>query len=185
MAMIRQKPNNKENEELHSESVNDVLGTTPVWLLRWGITLLLFLAALILAVCSTISYPDQIKAQMTVLMNSPSHRILSMGDYKTFLYGKLAISQKDIPKIKKGQLVLIRLHRYPFEEYGILKGKLILVSDSTEENGDVVCRASIDFHGRTDIGKSIDLKPGMLADAEIITTESTILKRLFGRVFKR
>jgi HlyD family secretion protein len=57
---------NKELPELRSEEVQEVMGAIPVWILRWGITIL-FLVVLVLVIGSCFfKYPDVIVSEMTL-----------------------------------------------------------------------------------------------------------------------
>lgn len=58
--------------ELRSEEAQEVLGQTPVWVLRWGITVLFTVVVALLCVSFFFHYPDTIAAEMVLTSNNPS-----------------------------------------------------------------------------------------------------------------
>lgn len=58
--------------ELRSEEAQEVLGQTPVWVLRWGITVLFTVVVALLCVSFFFHYPDTIAAEMVLISNNPS-----------------------------------------------------------------------------------------------------------------
>jgi multidrug resistance efflux pump len=96
-------------------------------------------------------------------------------------FGEMNISQVNMAKIKAGQRVQIRLRSYPSQEFGYLEGKIksmsaIPIMDSIFLTHVKLIRAPKD--------SLIHLKPGMIADAEIITEDQSILKRILLNVIK-
>lgn len=61
--------------ELRSEEAQEVLGQTPVWVLRWGITVLFTVVVALLCVSFFFHYPDTIAAEMVLTSNNPSVEI--------------------------------------------------------------------------------------------------------------
>ncbi len=62
----------KEKEiEIRSEEVQEVLGTVPHWILRWGITVLAIIVFILLIGSWFFKYPDTIAATMTLTGNTP------------------------------------------------------------------------------------------------------------------
>lgn len=96
-------------------------------------------------------------------------------------FGEMNISQVNMAKIKAGQRVQIRLRSYPSQEFGYLEGKIksmsaIPIMDSIFLTHVKLIRAPKD--------SLIHLKPGMIADAEIITEDQSILRRILLNVIK-
>ncbi|MFB6454986.1 HlyD family secretion protein [Chitinophaga sp. Hz27] len=85
-------------------------------------------------------------------------------------------------KIKPGQQVLIKLTAYPFEEYGMLRGKMVsrsmVAMDSTFE-----VEINLDNGLVTNAGKTIPVQPQLEGVAEILTDDKSILQRLFESVY--
>lgn len=99
-------------------------------------------------------------------------------------FGEMVIPQDNMGKIKEGQQVLIKLKAYPFEEYGMIGGKIKNIAEVPNKDG--VFISTVDFKIKTssDLKKPIHLKLGMMADAEIVTQDATILQRISRSFFK-
>ncbi|MDR1527662.1 MAG: HlyD family efflux transporter periplasmic adaptor subunit [Dysgonamonadaceae bacterium] len=65
----------EENEiELRSEEFQEVLGSVPSWILRWGIMLLAMVVGILLVGSAVIKYPDVISARIVLTgMNPPAN----------------------------------------------------------------------------------------------------------------
>src|SRR5690606_32303464 len=96
-------------------------------------------------------------------------------------FGEMYLPQSDFGKIKAGQEVLIKVHSYPYEEYGYLHGTIKTISDIPVRDSVFLSRVEI---VRTPQDSLIQLKPGILADADIITEDQTILYRIWKNVIK-
>ena len=63
--------NEKNNIELRSEDFQEVLGSVPSWILRWGITLIAVVVVLLLIGSALIKYPDIISAPIVLTGSIP------------------------------------------------------------------------------------------------------------------
>jgi len=73
----------EENKiELRSEEFQEVLGSVPHWILRWGITVLTFVVVVLLAGSAIIKYPDVIPAQITLTGSTPPAAIVARASGK-------------------------------------------------------------------------------------------------------
>ena len=97
-------------------------------------------------------------------------------------FGEMAISQNNMGKVKIGQQVLVKLKSYPFEEYGMIRGEIKFIADVPYKDSIFISRVDFKIRNTSDMRRPIHLKQGMMADAEIITQDATILQRL-GRSF--
>lgn len=115
------------------------------------------------------------------IMNQQEIFIINPGN--TDYFGEVLIPQYNMGKIKLNQNVLVKLKSFPFEEYGIITGKLAYIADVAQN--DSVFVAKVIFNKlKNNKNRKIVLKNGMLADAEIITEESSLLKRFFNSIIK-
>ena len=80
-------------------------------------------------------------------------------------------------KIKPGQKVNIKLDNYPFEQYGILQGRIKNISLLPKENKYVLDIEIL--QGVTTSGKQIEYKQEMSGKGEIVTEDLRLLQRLF------
>jgi len=63
--------------ELRSEEFQEVLGSVPPWILRWGITVLALIIFILLAGSAIIKYPDVISAQIVLTGSTPPATIVA------------------------------------------------------------------------------------------------------------
>jgi HlyD family secretion protein len=63
--------------ELRSEEVQEVMGCIPVWIVRWGITVLGTVVTVILTGTCFFRYPDVITAEMTLTGRYPAAQVVS------------------------------------------------------------------------------------------------------------
>lgn len=61
----------REYVELRSEEVQEILGTPPGWLVRWGTFVVFVCVAALLGVATIISYPDLVSARITITPSAP------------------------------------------------------------------------------------------------------------------
>jgi multidrug efflux pump subunit AcrA (membrane-fusion protein) len=99
-------------------------------------------------------------------------------------FGEIAIPQYSMGKVKVGQQVLIKLQSYPYEEYGIVTGKLSYISEIPAKDGTFIAKISFGANKFSRLNKPVNLRYGMQADAEIITDETSVLKRILGNLLK-
>jgi len=99
-------------------------------------------------------------------------------------FGEMAIPQNSMGKVKEGQQVLIKLKSYPFEEYGMLRGSIKHISDVPYKDSVFLSRVDFKIRKISDMKRPIHLKQGMMADAEIVTQDATILQRISRNILK-
>lgn len=101
---------------------------------------------------------------------------------------KLQTPSSNSGKIEAGQKVNISLHDYPEYEFGVIKGKVVSISSTSNTEGTYIVDVSIPSDLTTSFGKSIEFKQEMKGRADIITEDLRLLERLlyqFREVFKR
>ncbi len=115
----------------------------------------------------------------------PLLEIVPIGDE---LIIEVEINPKDIAYVLPGQEAIIKLTAFDFSKFGSLKGKVINVGVDTiqKEDGSIwyICQIAVDGNGFTSIGKTIKILPGMVAEADIVSGEKTVLKYLLQPVTK-
>ncbi len=85
-------------------------------------------------------------------------------------------------KIEAGQDVLIKLTAYPFEEYGMLRGKVISRS-AVAMDSVFLLEIKLEDGLKTNAGKVIPDQPQLDGIGEILTEDKSVLQRLFEKVF--
>lgn len=120
--------------------------------------------------------------QVNTFINS-GQELFYLNQANASFFGVMELPQYSLGKVKKGQDVLIKLKSFPYEEYGILLGKVATVNDVAYR--DSVFLSTVNFYsGMSSLKMQISLKDGMMADAEIITEKSSLLRRLAKSVIK-
>lgn len=80
---LGEKPEGKgANIELRSEEVQEIMGTPPAWIVRWGITIILLVVFVLLTGSFFYKYPDLIDARVTILSENPPVQVVARADGK-------------------------------------------------------------------------------------------------------
>jgi len=123
-------------------------------------------------------YGDFLQENQLVKMGE---ELFYVNSNKEDYYGEMLVPQNKSSKVKIGQDVLIKVQSYPHQEYGYLRGRVDYISD-------IPIRDSVFFSKvilrRSEQDSIIKLKPGILADAEIITDDQSIIKRIWLNLTK-
>lgn len=154
----------------HSPAIQQIITSVPSWLLRWGIFIFFVLLFLIIGLSAFIKYPDIAKTTLKI-ESSPGN----------LFYGEMLVPQNKLAKIKEGQVVLIKLKRYPFETYGMITGRINYINPIPQHDSIYISR--VDF--TTSLPGQIELKKGMIAEAEIIIEDVSLMGRFTRSIFKR
>lgn len=68
--------------EIRSEEVQEIMGTPPRWIVRWGITIILLVVVVLIIGSYFYKYPDLISSRVTILSESPPVSIIARSDGK-------------------------------------------------------------------------------------------------------
>lgn len=105
----------------------------------------------------------------------------------TSLVGKLIISSQNAGKVKVGQKVFIKLDNYPYQQYGMLIGRVTNYSISPDDEGNYVVYISLPEGIKTSYNKTFEFNQELLGIAEIVTEDLSVAARIFYKfreVFK-
>lgn len=102
----------------------------------------------------------------------------------TNFFAEMNIPQYNMGKVKIGQEVLIKLKSYPYEEYGMIRGRIRYLADIPYRDSVFVSKVELGNGAFSELKRPLVLKNGMTADAEIITEDASLLKRLFRNINK-
>ncbi len=89
----------KNYVELRSEDVQEILGTPPHWLVRWGTTVVLAGFVMILCAAWFIRYPDVVEAKVVITTNTPPVDVVARTSgriYKLLVSDKMAVKESDL-----------------------------------------------------------------------------------------
>ncbi|RZK43161.1 MAG: HlyD family efflux transporter periplasmic adaptor subunit [Pedobacter sp.] len=162
----------REEQAKFTQALNAMITETNSWLMKYVI---------FSPLAGKVGYAGILQENQNVNANQELF-IINPGN--TNFFGEVQIPQYNMGKVKLGQRTLIKLRSYPFEEYGIIYGKISYITDVALK--DSVFIAKIDFgkFEQKNLSNPIRLKPGMQADAEIITRESSLLQRFLWNITK-
>ncbi|MCL2650958.1 MAG: HlyD family efflux transporter periplasmic adaptor subunit [Candidatus Azobacteroides sp.] len=110
--------------ELRSEEFQEVLGSVPPWILRWGITVLAVVVVILLIGSAIIKYPDVIPAQIVLTSSTPPATIVAHASGKI---KKLYV--KDNQEVKVGEYLAVIDNPAKTEDIQILKSYLDSLTD--------------------------------------------------------
>jgi multidrug efflux pump subunit AcrA (membrane-fusion protein) len=116
-----------------------------------------------------------VRANQWLELNKP---VMYVADYpeEEQPFGELTLEQQSFGKIKEGQDVLIHLSAYPSQEFGLLRGKITYISRVM--SGDSVYTAKVKLQKQTTYNRTIKMQIGLVALAEVITEEQSLLTRV-------
>lgn len=63
--------NEADRIELRSDEVQEIMGKTPHWLIRWGSTVILLVILVLLGLSWFVQYPDIVKGRVTIMTENP------------------------------------------------------------------------------------------------------------------
>lgn len=162
----------KEQQAKFKQALNSMLNETDSWMMKYVV---------LSPLAGKVGYAGILQENQNVNTNQ---ELFVVNPGNTNFFGEVQIPQYNMGKVKLEQRTLIKLRSYPFEEYGIINGKISYITDVALK--DSVFVAKIDFakieHKNSE--NQIVLKPGMVADAEIITQESSLLQRFLRNMTK-
>lgn len=126
----------------------------------------------------TLIYGDFLQENQLIKMGE---ELFYVNANKEDYYGEILIPQSKSSKVKVGQEVLIKVQSYPYQEYGYLRGRIDYISDIPIRDSVFFSKVSL---SRNEKDSVIKLKPGILADADIITENQSIIKRIWLTLMK-
>lgn len=91
-----------QQDNFHSEEVQTIMGKTPAWVVRWGITAVFVIFVGILIGCWFIKYPDIVEAPTTITTLNPPADLVARYDG---LIDTLCVS--DGQPVEQGQMVAV------------------------------------------------------------------------------
>lgn len=103
--------------------------------------------------------------------------ILPIGE--TNLMGKLVIPSQNAGKVTIGQKVLVKLNNFPFQQYGLVIGRIRNISISPDKEGNYFIYISLPHGTTTSYNIDLPLNQELIGTAEIITEDLSVAERIF------
>ena len=119
----------------------------------------------------------------------PGDEVLSILPTDHQLILEVKVLNRDVGFIKVGQAAKVKVATFPFQEFGVIKGKVLSISPNATADKDLgpVFKAKIKLD-RSAVqvnGQAVELTPGMAANAEIVTRKRSVLTFLMEPITKR
>jgi multidrug efflux pump subunit AcrA (membrane-fusion protein) len=133
-----------------------------------------------------ISFSNLIQERVQVEENQELFNIIPIDEQ---VIGTIQIPQENFGKVKEGQKVIIKFNSYPFHEFGIVEGRIIMISlIPNPKDESYMAKISFPKGLQTSYNKQIKYHNGMKANAEIITEDMKLIVRILynlKKVFER
>ena len=162
----------KEQKAKFSQALNSMINETEAWLMKYVV---------FAPLAGKVGYAGILQENQNVNVNQ---ELFIVNPGNTDFFGEVQIPQYNMGKVRLGQRTLIKLRSYPFEEYGIINGKISFITDVALKDSVFVAKVDFGKFEQKNPEHPIILKPGMVADAEIITKESSLLQRFLRNMTK-
>jgi HlyD family secretion protein len=98
-------------------------------------------------------------------------------------YAQVTLPQTNFGKIKTGQQVQLRFDAYPYQEFGIVEGRLIYISKVPSDSG-FLANIELPKGLLTNYQKSIQYRSGLKSQALIITKDARLAERFYYTIVK-
>ncbi|GAA4461403.1 HlyD family efflux transporter periplasmic adaptor subunit [Nibrella saemangeumensis] len=98
-------------------------------------------------------------------------------------FGELQVPQQNAGKVWVGQLVLIKFAGFPYQEFGAVRGRITAIANVPLKDSVFMAKVGLPNGLNTTYGRSLTVKIGMTASAEIITNDSRLLGKLLPGSF--
>lgn len=155
-----------------TQSLSNLLTETNAWI---------NLYVLSAPVNGIVSYASIVQENKTV---AASEELFIVNPSNTDFFGEVYIPQYNMGRVRTGQRTLIKMKSYPFEQYGLIRGRVSYISDAAIKDSVFIAKIAFEKFENKDPQHKIVLKNGMQAEVEIVTEESSLLNR-FTRNIKK
>jgi multidrug resistance efflux pump len=162
----------KEQKAKFSQALNSMINETEAWLMKYVV---------FAPLAGKVGFAGILQENQNVNANQ---ELFIVNPGNTDFFGEVQIPQYNMGKVRLGQRTLVKLRSYPFEEYGIINGKISFITDVALKDSVFVAKVDFGKFEQKNPEHPIILKPGMVADAEIITKESSLLQRFLRNMTK-
>lgn len=167
-------PEEKRIELIDNNEMDDIVGYVPSALLRWSLTMVMAVVALLLVGSWFFVYPEMIYGNITIPQAS------SLNGHKPAI-GVAYFPAYNSGMIKTGSCVEVELENYPKEQFGTLSGKVTLIHSKPTSRG--LYRVDIVFDNGLLTSRGFRLQSGieLRGHASVVLVE----RRLFDYIFNK
>ncbi|MEM1324289.1 MAG: HlyD family efflux transporter periplasmic adaptor subunit [Bacteroidota bacterium] len=122
-----------ERIELRSEEVQEILGTPPRWIVRWGTTVAFISIALMAVVSYIIKYPDVIRAPVVLTTAIPPESVIAKTDAQIL---ELLVEDKD--PVNEGELLVILQSTANYDDVIRLDSQMLELQTIEDEDPELI-----------------------------------------------
>jgi len=118
---------------------------------------------------------------------APGATVMNVVPTDDVVRAEIRVSTADVGHVKEGQLVRVKVQTYDFMRYGVVEGKVSVVSafSTLDERQQPYFKTYVDLSkkamGKTD--KEMPILPGMTVQGDIVTDNQSVLRYLLRPVF--
>lgn len=154
----------------HSKEVDELLGKIPSWIMRNGISSVMVVLTVLLAVCWFLEFPVIITAPVVITADpqNPSAR-----------KGTISLKLDPSGKVKIGQQVNLKFSVYPYLKYGMVHGAISKVATVPQGDG-FLLEVTLNSPMVTTLGIPLKFEKELQGVAEIITGKQRLLNRILN-----
>ncbi|WBV59185.1 HlyD family efflux transporter periplasmic adaptor subunit [Chryseobacterium camelliae] len=105
-------------------------------------------------------------------------------DEKEALVGRMSVPTINSGKIMTGEKVLIKLDNYPYQEFGIIEGKVQNISLIPDAQGNYYVDVILSKGLKTSYNKTLKFDKELRGNAEIVTKDLRLIERVFYQLRK-
>lgn len=159
----------KDNIELRSEKVRNLIGQIPPVIIRAGISVIFFIILILLIGSWFFKFEYTIKTTATINQHTED------------LIIELKIPANEISKIKTGQKVIIDFNNIPnlYNEKMITKIQTVPdILEITEDGGFYNAEILLKEKPKTELGITLSIQKEIKANAEIVTDKISLFDRI-------
>ncbi|RZL41620.1 MAG: HlyD family efflux transporter periplasmic adaptor subunit, partial [Pedobacter sp.] len=121
----------KEQQAKFRQALNSIKNETEAWIMKYVVTAPLD---------GRVGFAGIIQENQQVVINQ---ELFIVNPGNTNFFGEVQIPQYNMGKVSLGQRTLVKMRSFPFEEYGVINGKISYITDVALK--DSVFIAKIDF----------------------------------------
>lgn len=107
-----------------------------------------------------------------------------MPDDKDMLIGGLRVPATNSGKVKVGQKVLLKLDNYPYQEFGMVEGRVKNIANAPDKDGNYYVNVILPKGLQTSFHKTLPFDKELKGNAEIVTQDLRLIERFFYQMRK-
>ncbi len=157
--------NSADKIELRSAPVQEILSKPPKWIIRYGISIIFFVIAVVFVGSYFIKYPEIIKGRIEFIDRHQA---------------KITVPVANSGKIQEGQTINIKLDNYPYMEYGLIKVKITHL-ELTKQKNSYCFILNMPDKLTTTYKTTLPYIPQMQGSAEIITKDQRLINKFIKK----